>query len=231
MMQKIEMSWAWIGGFFEGEGSIHWYPSKTKTKQGINGRIFIGQKIKDPLQQIYDFLKNEGFERAGLYLRKQAKKGANSLAEPCEIWVVAIQQRDEVVKFLEKVTPYLIQKREQALFVMGELKRLRSERDDILARALEMRNQGKTWAEVSKTLKIKPVSISNYARSKGIYVRQKEKGSEPFTQKKWRDQRVASGLCRNCGKPRDGKSSYKCTHCIEKYNEYKREWKKKRKPA
>lgn len=55
------MTWQWIAGFFEGEGCIVWHKPKKNSTQGIGGVISIGQKNKEPLQAIYDFLKSENF--------------------------------------------------------------------------------------------------------------------------------------------------------------------------
>lgn len=220
-MQQVKMSWDWLGGFFEGEGSIHWYQSKTKTKQGISGRIFIGQKIKDPLQQVYDFLEGEGFERARLYLRKQAKKSINALADPVEIWVIAIQQRDEVVRFLENIIPFLIQKEEKALFVLDSLKGYRDERDKVLQEASELKKSGLSWREVSRQLGIGRRSLINYATSKGIDIKKTNNREDG---KSWKKDRIERGLCASCGKPRgeDG-TLWLCRPCTDKHNKRTRE--------
>lgn len=210
------MSWDWIAGFFEGEGCISWYEQKLRTKQGVYGRIFIGQKEKEPLQRVYDFLKGEGFERVGLTLRRQAK-GRNAFGKPTEIWVVSIQQRDEVIKFLEQVVDMLIQKREKAIFVLDNLKGLRGEREDKLEEALELREQGIPWREITRSMGITRVSLTNYARSKGIDIRDDREGYDKQT---WRQDRIERGLCENCGNPRGEDGTIRqCRTCADKHNQ------------
>jgi hypothetical protein len=203
------MSWDWIAGFFEGEGCISWYDSKTTTKQGIYGRVFIGQKEVEPLQAIYDFLKVEGFSHVSLSIRRQAKS-TNSLGRLCEIWVLAIQQRDEVVRFLEKIVNFLFQKKEKAEFVITSLKSLRDERDRILEEAVKLKNSGLPEREVARKLGIGRRSLINYARSKGIELKDIRK------EKSWRQDRVDRGLCSECGNPRgeDGTKRY-CRACAD----------------
>lgn len=207
-----KMSWEWIAGFFEGEGCVHWYNSRTKTKQGICGRVFIGQKKKEPLQAIYDFLEAEGFNRVSLYLRKQCDS-RKSLGRHCEIWVLCIQQRDEVIRFLENIVDFLFQKKEKAEFVITSLKSLRDERDNILNEAIRLKNSGLTIFQVTRQLGIRSQSLTDYARSKGITLRDNRKENA------WRQDRVDRGLCSDCGKPRreDGTSRL-CRECADVCN-------------
>jgi len=227
-MQEIQMSWQWIAGFFEGEGSVYWIKPKPNSKQGMFGRVVIGQKEKEPLTQIVNFLKKEGLNRAYITLRRQneTRPGMLVYRDFSEIWILSIQQRDEVLVFLKSIQPFLIQKNNKAMYVINELARLRDERDRILEQGIILRSQSKSWPEVCNILGVGYRSIMNYAKSKGIDLKIKK-----FDPKKWRDDRVNSGNCRACGKPRDGRSKYKCTHCIEQYNEYKRMWRERRKLA
>jgi hypothetical protein len=142
----MEMTWAWLGGFFEGEGNIQWYDSKPKTRQGRGSRIQIGQKDIRPLALIHEFLKKEGFVNPILYLRKAnpAKKRLNP------IWMLGMNRREDNTRFLEAIRPFLIQKREQADRVLELLADIRANTAAVdVPEAIRLRETGLTWAAVA----------------------------------------------------------------------------------
>ena len=103
------MTWQWIAGFFEGEGNVNWQEGCKGTKQGKSARIVIGQNDKRPLLAMKCFLENKGFKHILLYQRK-----ARPPKTPNPMWVLGINQREEVVRFLDKIEWMLFEKREKA---------------------------------------------------------------------------------------------------------------------
>src|SRR3989304_6390808 len=95
----MKVSWQWIAGFFEGEGHIYWQEGKKGTRQGTGGRCIIGQKCKEPLQAVYDFLIDQGFHVPAFYLRPKSKVVERSI----EIWILTVQWRDDVINFLSNI--------------------------------------------------------------------------------------------------------------------------------
>lgn len=94
------MNWAYIAGFFDGEGCI-------STRQGTNNpfRLTIVQSKKNNgeslLNEIGGFLSGHQI-RSGIHLRNREK---------CPMVVLYIGQRRSIVKFLLGVMPYLRVKR------------------------------------------------------------------------------------------------------------------------
>ena len=113
-----EMSWEWIAGFTEGEGHIYWQKGKKGTKHGTCGRVIIGQKCKAPLRAIADFLLENGIENPRLYLRPASPRVERS----CDIWILEIGKRADVIHFLECTIDLLFQKKEKGMFVLESLK-------------------------------------------------------------------------------------------------------------
>ncbi len=208
----MHMTWEWIAGFFEGEGHIQWVEGKKGTKQGTSGRIVIGQKDPRPLKAITVFLEQQGFSRVLLYLRK---------AGP--LWILAINERKEVVQFLQQIGPRLFEKQAKATYVLKRLTKLMKERDDVLSKALALKQAGKTWEEIRILAHINYRTLNNYARSKGVELR-----IPPFSNKQWRDERMRRGLCASCGKPRCKKGTKRmCASCQTRNNERSKLWKRK----
>jgi CRP-like cAMP-binding protein len=102
----MEMTWAWIAGFFEGEGYVGW-----KDRDGRSYcRVIIGQTDPRPLNLIADFLRSEGIHSA-VRLRAQGK--IYHLGKK-PFWMLDISRQADVLRFLLGVKDLLIQKREKA---------------------------------------------------------------------------------------------------------------------
>lgn len=214
------MNWDWIAGFMEGEGHIYWQWGKKGTKQGTHGSIIIGQKCKDPLVAIREFLLKDGYENPILYLRPASQKAKIS----GEIWILALNRRNDVIRFLEGVYDGLFQKREKAKFVMDTLRQLNRERREILEKAKMLRGSGKTWREISRLTGVGRTALMNYFKAEGIDMRYGQRDLSIS----WRQDRVNCGLCEACGDPRgnDG-TKRRCRKCADRFNEYSRNRRKR----
>jgi len=212
-----KMTWTWIAGFFEGEGTVFWQEGKKGTKQGLHGRATIGQKDKMALQEIYKFLISEGFSKPSFYLRPPIKF-PTGLGLTCEIWILTINKRDDVIRFYAEITPYLFQKYDKAKYVLDRLVKARNERDEILKESIRLKDGGMTWANISRELGIGRVAILNYARSAGtdLHAKYHDEGID------FRQDRVNRGLCETCGKERgESGTKRKCRNCADSYNVYR----------
>lgn len=214
------IGWEWIAGFFEGEGNIFWQEGKRGTKSGMGGRCTIGQKVKAPLQAVYEFLIKIGFDNPAFYLRPPAK----GQRYPTELWILTVQKRKDVISFLENTIPFLFQKKEKAQFVLGRLRDAIHQRDKVLNKAMSLKEEGKTWLEIARALHVNSVTIRNYARSKGINL-DRSRGFD--NDMDWRDDRIARGLCESCGKPRGiGGTIRKCRKCADRYNKWRNKYRR-----
>lgn len=216
-MAKI--SWEWIAGFFEGEGNVFWQEGKKGTKQGLHGRAVIGQVVKAPLEAIYDFLMESGFDKPGFYLRPSLNINK---WQPC--WILTISKRDDVIKFFSEISPYLFDKKEKAEYVIMRLIEQRNERDAILKAAFDLKNQGLSWREISRRLGVGRVAIQSYARSAGIAL---DPGHHFEDEMDWRDDRIRRGLCEKCGKPLgENATKRRCRVCADNFNKWRNEHRK-----
>jgi hypothetical protein len=109
----VRMTWAWLGGFFEGEGCITWYERDHRGHSGRGAVVVIGQKMKAPLVLIQEFLCRQGIQGAKLYRRK-----ARPPKIPNGIWILQINRKAETAWFLKKIIPYLVEKRLKAKVVL-----------------------------------------------------------------------------------------------------------------
>lgn len=216
----MQMNWFWLAGFFEGEGHIGYVEGKKGTKQGTGGRIVIGQKDKRALIAIKEFLEIEGFTHI-LFYQRPAKLPRN----PNSIWILSICERENVLRYLRQITPFLFEKKDKAIEVRKKLVKLNRDREETLKKALDMRiHRRKGWREICRELHIAPRTLYNYARSQGIELKNKYRADRIS----WRQDRIKQGLCGSCGKPRgDNGTKQGCRKCADITNKRCREWKQK----
>jgi len=137
------MNWDYIAGFFDGEGCITHGRSKRY-------RIMISQTHKEVLESIRDFV--------GVgYVVEVAKRKSHWK----DSWVFYIAKQEDSLKFLEKIVPGLIVKKQdaqEAIFALEErVKERKLQRERLLwriAEARKLRNQGLTYREMGETLGI-----------------------------------------------------------------------------
>lgn len=214
------ISWEWIAGFFEGEGCLYWREGEKGTRQGTSGRCVIGQKCKEPLQAVYDFLIERGYHPPAFYLRPASVVVMRSI----EIWIISVQWRDDVIDFLSNIEPFLFQKREKALYILERLTNLRDTRNTALSKAMELRKSGISWREVARQSGIGRTALANYARSASIALPVHKGFGDEMD---WRDDRIARGLCEKCGKPRgENGTARKCRKCADVYNTWRNAYRK-----
>ena len=217
------ITWEWVAGFFEGEGNIFYQEGKHGTKQGMHGRATMGQKDKRALQAIYDFLVENGFSAPSFILRP-AYVNTKSFGRSCEMWILTINRRDDVIRFYREISPFLFEKQSKAVFVLSHLEKNVSDRNLILEEAISMKNSGVSWREIARRLGIGRVSINNYLRSANIVLKKSEHFEDRMS---WRKSRNARGLCDSCGKERgkDG-TKMKCRACADRYNSMRQKYEK-----
>ena len=111
---KIKMSNQYIAGFMDGEGSVYlrknYEAKKSPGKQF--GVINIWNSNKTVLETMQNFLNLGRVVEKRLY-DKRAKL-------PC--YSLRILKQNEIIKFLDKVIPYLIVKKQKAMEVLEYLK-------------------------------------------------------------------------------------------------------------
>jgi intein/homing endonuclease len=136
------MTWEYIAGFFDGEGSI--------THNGKGWRISIAQTNKEVLDRIKVFTKIGGvFE-----VVKRQSHWKDS-------WVYFIAKQGDVYKFLKNINNLVIVKKEKSNKVLPELeeylkkyKLTIKKRNQIKIEARRLRNLGRTYRQIGKELKI-----------------------------------------------------------------------------
>lgn len=99
------LSWEWVAGFFDGEGSICY----RLQMNSIGFELNIAQKYKPLLDEVASFLANEGID-CGVYPSKTDN-----------VPKLFIRGKDNIKGFLEKVRPFLSLKGKQAGATMDYL--------------------------------------------------------------------------------------------------------------
>lgn len=148
------MTWEYIAGFFDGEGSI--------TSHGKNYRITIPQTNLEVLKAIKNF--------CGYGTVFEIKKRKSHWKDA---WVFYIARQDDVQSFLERLRPLLVVKKastERALEVLKVDNRTRKLKTAIQNRkkqqAIALRKHGMTYRKIGEFVNldwsyIRRVAISN----------------------------------------------------------------------
>jgi len=138
----MSITWQYIAGFFDGEGSI--------VHNGKGFRITISQTNYLVLKTILDFV---GF---GFIFKNQRRKPNWK-----ESWVYYIAKQEEVYIFLKNILPFIIVKKDLSVKIIPELKlfikrqvKQKNNRKKIIKEAKLLRQQGLTYREIGKKLKI-----------------------------------------------------------------------------
>jgi len=137
------MNWSYIAGFFDGEGTID--PCE-------NNRYKVGitQANKKVLKEIQLFTKI-GYIH---YIKKRKSHWKDA-------WFYYISKQEDVYKFLNKISPFLVVKRKEVLKIIPELKekvaqmeeqKLKSIKRKRLAKKL--RKKGLSYREIGKQVGI-----------------------------------------------------------------------------
>lgn len=98
------MNWSYIGGFFDGEGSL--------THNGKGYRITIVQANEEVLSKIQKFCKS------GHIIKVKKRK-----IHWKDSWVFYISKQEDVYKFIVRISPYLIVKKQLICRVVPILKK------------------------------------------------------------------------------------------------------------
>ena len=112
MSELSEISWQYIAGFLDGEGSI--IVGTTKGNNGDNRGVrivFVNTNLK-VLNYIDNFLKSKGI--SGVIAEKPQWRIKNGLHRK-RCWHWRIGRRREVISLLTNLLPYLIIKRSKAI--------------------------------------------------------------------------------------------------------------------
>ena len=138
----MKMTWDYIAGFFDGEGSI--------IHNGKGHRATVSQSNLDVLEQIKQFI---GYGQ----IFKVTKRKAHWK----ESWVYYIARQKDVYRFLISIEKSLIVKREtvrKAIPILKEKIKLQIERgiktEKNIKETLRLRKQGLTYRQIGKSLGI-----------------------------------------------------------------------------
>ncbi len=136
------MNWAYIAGFFDGEGSI--------TKNANGYRIQVVQTHEGVLQSMRVF--------SGIGFVVQVTKRQPHWKD---CWVWGISRQDHVEKFLHHVRPYVVVKRKLLEYTLpltrARAKKIRLARQQVqetIDRARELRKLGLTYRTIGLKLNI-----------------------------------------------------------------------------
>lgn len=102
------MTWQYIAGFFDGEGNIYFSSKKSSTYKGVTIKFLQAVSNRDAIDVIHNFLLSKKiahstFNRTSKHANTQNQTG------------ITISHHIHVLNFLEKIEPYLTNKRAQAL--------------------------------------------------------------------------------------------------------------------
>lgn len=136
------MTWNYIAGFFDGEGSI------TNNKKGY--RITLPQTNLEVLTEIKEYIGCE-------HLFKETKRKDHWK----DNWVYYIAKQEDILFFLKKICNALIVKKKEAEAVIqilrenvNKMKACEKQRIAIERKAKELRKEGMAYREIGKRLGI-----------------------------------------------------------------------------
>jgi len=136
------MNWFYIGGFFDGEGSL--------THNGKGYRITIAQANDEVLSEIQKFCKN------GHIIKVKKRK-----IHWKDSWVFYISKQEDVYKFIVRIAPYLIVKKQLICRVVPILKKyveLQNKKKTVLEKrkklVIELRNKSFSYRAIGKKVGI-----------------------------------------------------------------------------
>jgi len=142
----------YIAGFFDGEGTVGIYGKGTK----LRARISISQTDENVLTLI-----KLHFGYGNVYKVGRTKDNWK------DAWVYAIQDTNDVVDFLTKITPFLIVKKDIALDVLfkalergSEINNRRNIRIDNKLKAIELNKDGLSLRKIAYILGVSRMAIS-----------------------------------------------------------------------
>lgn len=138
----MNITWQYIAGFFDGEGSI--------VHNGSGFRITISQTNFSVLKTMQDFI---GF---GLIFKNRKRRSHWK-----ESWVYYIAKQEKVYIFIKNILPFIIVKKYLAAKIIPELKFIVDKyqkqsvnRQKIMVTAKLLRDRGLTYREIGKKLSI-----------------------------------------------------------------------------
>lgn len=142
----------YIAGFFDGEGTVGIYGKGAK----LRARISISQTNENVLSLI-----KTNFGYGNVYKVGRTKDHWK------DAWVYAIQDVNEVIDFLTKITPFLIVKKEIALDVLSkalergnEINNRRNIRVDNKLKAIKLNKEGLSLRKTASILGVSRMAIS-----------------------------------------------------------------------
>src|SRR5947208_8699022 len=139
------MDWAYIAGFFDGEGTIG-TTSQRHTRIYTYWRLGISQKRRKDvvLDKIREFLQAQG-------IRCKIKPACGIKCETLDICA-----KDSIVLFLENCLPYLVVKKDKTELALAHIKsrKWRSSfiPNEIMETAMSLYREGISWREVTLQL-------------------------------------------------------------------------------
>lgn len=107
----MNMHWAYIAGFIDGEGTIGLM--KRKNKSSIEYAVRITNKDKYTLEKILEFFNENNIHGSISQQSKKPIRDGWSI-----IYVIQIGSREGVKKIIENTLPYLITKKERAKIML-----------------------------------------------------------------------------------------------------------------
>lgn len=139
------MQWAYVAGFFDGEGCIQFQPSKSAMK----ATFVQSTKQHQVLYEIAEFLKQAGIT---CNIRPAATRRIAKDGRICEFSTLAMSNAESLVIFYSAVLPFLIVKRAKAVDAL------------VLAEAAVARKQGRRRAAEARMI----AAIADYKTGMSI---------------------------------------------------------------
>jgi hypothetical protein len=113
------MSWAYMAGFFDGEGSVFSYSQKRGTQRGVT----FNQKTDKTLRRIKRFLEERGCTSLSLKKDSLTIKTRHWTTEPyvTHQWRIRLSNVHDMRIALEGMLPFLIEKKEKVERFLSEI--------------------------------------------------------------------------------------------------------------
>jgi hypothetical protein len=169
-----EEFWAWLAGFWEGEGSLNLYADKRGGNRTLRPLLTVSQSDRAPIDYIYERLRVGGVSLDTQRGKRNYMKAENRVIEACkDCWIWQVQSKREVLEILQRMLPHLRFKADevrQAITVLkDELKKAHWSKWTPTEIEILEENYGKVaTSEIAKLLNRTVYSVQLKARMLGL---------------------------------------------------------------
>lgn len=168
-MNKEVIDWRYLAGFFDGEGNVRYVENLKTRSRGVSITIAQAERNAIVIPLIKTFLEKNGLERVHLYITNY-KDNRGYKRQP--VYVLKIQNKWDVQKFLEAIKNDLIVKKQDAIEILNRIKTLKKHtrpfNSEEEAKIIDMFNKGKSYGKMMKEIGCGKLKIYWWLKGKNL---------------------------------------------------------------